>query len=287
MKQINDSLLRHLAIIHLSGPDTLTFLQGQCTQDTARLRQNLPIAGGFCNAKGRLISTVQLVLVSDEPTTVMLIGEASGMQALHEHLKKYAPLFRRMTVDFDQQHFNLFGIADQPETVLSKTRSADDPISAVMPWGAERTLVCTRSPAWPDELADYEPITPEHWRYQDIEEQFLLLDGEQSAVWIPQNVSLDELDGVSFKKGCYTGQEVVARLHYKGQSKKRLFRIKLPTTAPHLNGPVFAADSKIGDIIQFAAGEQNSIALAVLKVDKTDEPLTIGEDRQVPVELLH
>lgn len=287
MTQNSNSDLTHLAGILLSGSDTLNFLQGQSTQDIKRLALHEPIAAGFCNAKGRLISNVRLVLIREEPTEVLMIGEKSGMEALAAHLKKYAPLFRQMTFGYQPDQFQFAGFEGRPDADQLRVRDADDPTLSVMPWAGHRTLVCTHARQAVTGIKDQQPIPEQAWKYQDILEQMLWLDGDQAGEWIPQNVSLDDLDGVSFKKGCYTGQEVVARLHYKGKSKKRLFRLKIPATDATLNAPVYAADKVVGHIIQLARGEQDSVALAVLKVDKADQPLTVGDDPQVPVELLH
>ena len=281
MNEFQTCRLSHLSAIQLSGSDTLNFLQGQSTQDIKRLALHTPVAGGFCNVKGRLISTVQMVLMSQEPTQVLLIGERSGLDALSTHLKKYAPLFRKMTFDDQLDQFQFFGGYRQDEPTSDQTVTA-------LPWGQNRVLYIANNEADPTNLPPTEALmTSSEWAYQDILDQILWLDGTQSATWIPQNVSLDALDGVSFKKGCYTGQEVVARLHYKGQSKKRLFRLTFTADQSPEETGVFAGQTRVGDVIQTAVHNGQGAALAVLKTDKTGEAMTLGETRQVPVELLH
>ncbi|EAR10321.1 YgfZ/GcvT domain-containing protein [Reinekea blandensis] len=280
MNDLQHCQLSHLSAIQLSGSDTLNFLQGQSTQDIKRLALNTPVAGGFCNVKGRLISTVQMVLVSQEPTQVLLIGERTGLEALSAHLKKYAPLFRKMTFDDQLDRLQFFGGYQQDKQTSGETVT-------VVPWGQNRVLYITEQP----DATDFPPtetlIPSSEWAYQDVLDQILWLDGTQSAAWIPQNVSLDALDGVSFKKGCYTGQEVVARLHYKGQSKKRLFRLTFTADQSPDETDVFAGTTRVGEVIQTAVHNGQGAALAVLKTDKTGEAMTLGENRQVPVELLH
>lgn len=284
MNDLQHRELTHLSAIQLSGSDTLTFLQGQCTQDTKRLAINTPIAGGFCNAKGRLISTVQLVLLALEPTRVLLIGERSGLEALATHLKKYAPLFRKMTFEFNPDNHHFYGLRGR--TYPTDLLPADT--LTLIPWGDRRSLLYSSETLSTTGDADApELISPSQWAYDDILERKLWLDNHQSAAWVPQNVSLDDLDGVSFKKGCYTGQEVVARLHYKGQSKKRLFCLSFSADQLPETREVYVDDLQIGDIIQIALHNGQGAALAVLKADKTAEALSIGTDRQVPVELLH
>lgn len=283
MNELQDRELRHLSAIQLSGSDTLTFLQGQCTQDTSRLKRHTPVMGGFCNAKGRLISTVQMVLLDQEPTRVLLIGSRSGLVELAKHLKKYAPLFRKMAFEFDPESVHFYGIIG---SALPTELVTDDTLTLI-PWSAERSLLYSPEPLARPDTNNASVMTPSDWAYQDIIAHKLWLDDAQAALWIPQNVSLDTLDGVSFKKGCYTGQEVVARLHYKGQSKKRLFSLSFTADQEPESSEVYSGDTRIGDVIQTAFHNGKGAALAVLKTDKTDQPLSIGKELQVPVQLLH
>ena len=123
------------------------------------------------------------------------------------------------------------------------------------------------------------------WQVQDIKENKLWLSAEQVERWIPQNVSLDDLGGISFKKGCYTGQEVIARLHFKGKSKKRLFAVQWASEASV--STVMTATGAIGDVIQQASVNGQSYALAVLKEDNISDVMYGDENQQLIIELLH
>lgn len=286
MTEISYAELTHLDVIQLTGQDTLKFLQGQCTQDVMQLKPNQPMAGAFCNAKGRMISNVQLVLVNQEPTEVLMICHKSSAEALFNHLKKYAAFFRGMKLNYASDAYRGFGISGLEEVSLASTQEQFT-TSAVFGWDAQRAMLWQSSDLeLPEFAAEANDQSLNEWQAQDIQSQKLWLDSDQIESWIPQNVSLDELDGISFKKGCYTGQEVIARLHFKGQSKKRLFALTASSDKPFTDS-IYNGEKAIGQVIQRATVGQTQFALAVLPTTASDAPLYLDENQQVEIQLLH
>ena len=104
------------------------------------------------------------------------------------------------------------------------------------------------------------PVLPEAWRLLDIRAGLPVIYTETREMFVPQMTNLHQVGGVSFKKGCYTGQEVVARMHYLGKQKKQLYRLHIATDAPvQVGQPLYAPDSRgqaAGTIVDQAPAPQ-------------------------------
>lgn len=285
MTEIHCSHLTHLNVIRIHGPDALKFLQGQCTQDVMTLTPDGAKPGAFCTAKGRTVTNCWLY--ARQQDDIFLICHADSAALLANHLKKYIPFFRGTQLSFEPDTYAAIGLY-QTGLEFPWVESED---AFTFPWDKTRTILWYRTHSetaktlntW---LSESEEIPLPNWQANDIKQQIPWLDGEQFERWIPQNFSLDDLGGISFKKGCYTGQEVVARLHYKGQSKKRLFSITwqddtIVSRQLYQNGKV------VGDIINIANTEDGVIALTILKADAAGSGLWLDKEEQAAVELLN
>jgi folate-binding protein YgfZ len=121
-------------------------------------------------------------------------------------------------------------------------------------------------PAAADALA--EPAAVEaHWRRADVASGLPQVYGATSEAFVAQMLNLDLLDGISFKKGCYTGQEIVARTQHLGRIKRRLFRLRLPRGDWHVGDEVRLSDGRQGRLTEVVDGDEGSEALAVLPIE--------------------
>lgn len=268
MNEITQHPIKHLASITVCGSDTLTFLQGQCTQDIKKIPSFGALPGAFCSAKGRVVSNVLVHRVNDSQDDFELLCHASSAALLYDHLKKYVPFFRgtkmSITSNAALNMVGYIGTGDRPGFKLNDLMSLE-----------------LNSPAINEELD-----TAEQWLVEEIKQGVLWLDEHQFEQWIAQNINLDSLNAVSFTKGCYTGQEVVARLHYKGSSKKRLYAVRA-TDSMTTSQSISANGKTVGNLLQCAHWGPHSYGLAVIKTDATEGPLFITENEQLQLELLH
>lgn len=268
MNEITQHPIKHLASISVCGSDAMTFLQGQCTQDIKGIASYSALPGAFCSAKGRVVCNVLVHRVNDSQDDFELICHASSVTLLHDHLKKYVPFFRgtKMTIKANEvlNMVGYIGSGDRPGFKLNEQMSVE-----------------LNSLANADDFH-----TAEQWLVEEIKQGVLWLDEHQVEQWIPQNINLDSLNALSFSKGCYTGQEVVARLHYKGSSKKRLYAVRASDVLTTTQS-ITANGKIVGNFVQCAPGEQHYYALAVIKTDATESPLFIAENEQLQLELLH
>jgi folate-binding protein YgfZ len=111
------------------------------------------------------------------------------------------------------------------------------------------------------QLAEYtEPGTQENWALEEIQSGWAWINAETSEQYIPQMMNLQAQDAISFDKGCYLGQEIVARMQYLGQLKKRMYRFSLATdTPPKVGDEVINAEGKqVGEIVACSAVQVSS-----------------------------
>ncbi|RMF19332.1 MAG: folate-binding protein [Gammaproteobacteria bacterium] len=194
-----------LAVIEASGPDTERFLQGQLTCDVSALKTGEGTWGGCCTPKGRLVAVFQLIRLADDRFALVLPAET--VSPCLAHLNKYRVFFK-VTLS-----------TETPLQVICAEASEPLPDTC--------TLLPPRVSGWQHALLPGNGTSSD----DDLSRSLLVAElraglpvilPATSGEFIPQAVGLDTLGGVSFSKGCYTGQEVVARTHYKGKTKKHL-----------------------------------------------------------------
>lgn len=269
MSKISLIPLTHLAVISVQGKDAVKFLQGQCTQDIALVEKGQDSPGAFCTPKGRAVANVWLHTNTTKPQQIDMICAASVAPILHKHLAKYIPFFRG-TQMIVQENLSFYGSLNPETPSEGEHQRVVISENMVLQYGAQ---IAT------------DVDSPAEWLIAEIASGVLWLSAEQSEQWIPQNINLDKVQAISFQKGCYTGQEVVARLHYKGDSKKRLF--SMVVDGQHTLGHLFQQGKNIGTVLQQAIVHNKTYALAVINKNVVNDSFFIDENEQVQAELLN
>ena len=233
--------LSHLGVIRAQGDDAATFLQGQLTNDIKQVDENHSQLSGYCNPQGRLLAVFQIFTYKGD---YYLLLPATLTQETLERLRKFI-LMSRVTLDDvsnDLVRIGVYGKQAGPrlQSVLD-TRLPDSEQNATsfgdftllyVPGHTSRYLVC--GPA--DKMQDLwnkldvhaAAVGAYNWGWQDIQAGLPVVYPETIGSFIPQMVNLDLLGAINFKKGCYTGQEIVARLHYRGKLKRRMYLADIP-----------------------------------------------------------
>ncbi|WP_312227862.1 tRNA-modifying protein YgfZ [Pseudescherichia sp.] len=222
------------ALATLTGADSEKYLQGQVTADVAALTEHQHLLAAHCDAKGKMWSNLRLFR---RDGGFALIERRSIRDAQLTELKKYA-VFSKVTIAPDDEHV-LLGVAGfQARAALANVFTAlPDAEKQVVQEGAtsilwfehpaERFLLVT-------DVATAEIISEklrgeaqlnnsQQWLALNIEAGLPVIDAANSAQFIPQATNLQALGGISFKKGCYTGQEMVARAKFRGANKRALW----------------------------------------------------------------
>ena len=222
-----------LDILTVSGSDATSFLQGQATCNINDITETKGSFGAFCTPKGRTISTFFIIKQNE---SYLLVLPSGLLEKVTKKLQLYI-LRSDVLLNDTQDEFCLFGMTcpDTAESDLNLpdqnyTATGNHEIKAIrFPALQPRFLIIgpTQSAIdlWTDftENQTYHTANSSDWSYLDVISGIPWLNSETSEEFIPQMINLDQLDGISFNKGCYTGQEIVARTHYLGKSKRKMY----------------------------------------------------------------
>lgn len=285
--------LTHLAAIEITGDDAQQFLQGQLTCDIRELTDGKASIAAFCNPKGRAIST--LLAVKSE-SAFLLIAPESLLPAVLKKLQMY--VLRSKVKLSKAEHLILTGLAGLPDNAnlilpdqMFHCSNNAGLLCIKMPSARHRFLcVGTENAAHSSSWRDL-PVGPlNEWRYQDISSGFPWFELSRAEHYIPQMLNIDQLGGISFNKGCYTGQEIIARTHYLGKAKRQLYLAECEGTLPvdadlAIKNPVSL--EKCGDILALQSHGQTSRMLLVLQtVDAQTKNLILDDAEHTPVTLI-
>jgi folate-binding protein YgfZ len=264
-----------LADLSISGPDSFKFLQGQCTTDFREVEKGAVLPGAICSLKGRILFSYLAIPAGD---TVHLLLPQDQLADAHAHLKKYS-IFSKVT---------LTAAADAPLLGIQGSRSAAALADLVTPLpvtgharttgsgvivaalASDRFLFVLPSEHAPNVtsslLAQQAFVSTENaWQLADIRAGLASITTSTRDQFQPQELNYSALAGVSYNKGCYTGQEVVARLYFRGKLKQRLYRLTAEGIAPETIS-IYAGEQQVGNVVNMARNENNGIELlAVVK----------------------
>ena len=206
--------LPDLAVVCVSGPERVSFLQGQLTNDVTKLGASSLMCAGWCSPKGRLLAVPRLV---SHDESILLIVAAAARAALVKRLKMYVLRSKVEVREADEWSVaGAFGDAalfPAGSLVFDCADGAPETLAALgLPSGRKLALV-------PREAASFEADSC--WRAAAIAAGEVWIGPKTADQFVPQAVNLELIGGVSFSKGCYTGQEVVSRIEHIGKTPRR------------------------------------------------------------------
>ena len=253
--------LEHLRILTISGEDAGELLQGQMTQDVRKLEDGKIHITSFCNVQGRVIASAFIQGRNDQYD---LILSSEIIDDLENHLQRYILRSKVLIEQSDEKTFGAYksDIHDDSKECRSLK---NDP-----------KRVLTLSSQVPESIDNF--ITSEEWIRCDIENSIAIINKESTEKFIPQMLNLDILDAVSFSKGCYTGQEVVARVQHRGKIKQRMFKFKTENEDLISHGSEIHHESKkVGTVVISELIDNYTIGLAVINSADNESQLNIGD----------
>jgi folate-binding protein YgfZ len=272
------SELRAVGLISVRGPDAQSFLHAQLTSDIAGLAPSRTQWSGYCSPKGRLLATF---LVWRDDNEFLLQLPDSLREGIQARLARYV---LRARVTLGNAESRLYGVwgddargtvgriagkvpGEAHEVIVAESlrvaRIAIDRFLVLAPSEGAATVRTML-------LSQAREASESVWSRLDIEAGIPIILPQTQDEYVPQMVNLDAIGGVSYTKGCYPGQEIIARMHYLGRLKQRAYRIHLPVNEPPLPGdplysPVFG-DQASGGVLYAAPSQAHGYeALAVVQ----------------------
>jgi tRNA-modifying protein YgfZ len=250
-----------LGILRFSGADALSFLQGQISNDTQRLAENIPTFAAYSNAQGRVLALIYLLPHS---SGVAAILPREILQPTLERLRKFILRAKVRIEDAGDSLVVAGHFGAMPE---SAARYVERDGIGMAPVGRDPNRCwIIGAPAQIEAAADG-ARTETAWRLADIQAGLPQVYAATSEAFVAQMLNLDLLDGISFSKGCYTGQEIIARTQHLGRIKRRLFRLLLPPGAWSVGQTLHLTDGRQGRVTEVIESDGRVEALAVLNVE--------------------
>lgn len=290
--------LDELAYLRVRGADAVGFLQGQLSSDLRLLTPQRAQISSYSNPKGRMLAVLHLLRQGDD---ILIEVHRSVAEATLKRLRMFV-LRAKLTIEDVSANFPAIGLLG-PQAAGSLAALGWEAPAQPLDCAASGDVVIVRRLGQLPRYSVHGPAPAlqalreslpagrfDDWKHADLLAGVPTVYPETRELFVPQMANLDLLGGVSFSKGCYTGQEIVARLHYLGQLKRRLFLLQGETAEPRPGQPLYAAGESqaVGEIVDSvpeAAG--GSLASAVLQLSQAQAPqLHLGAPEGPPLRIL-
>ena len=250
--------LKHLGVIRAQGDDAVKFLHGQLTQDFALLGMHQARLSAFLSAKGRMQAS--FIGFKRSPTEVLLVCSRDLLAPTLKRMSMFVMRARAALSDATED-FALYGVAG--DTLASLTGGAAQDTWAKVDVGTASAIFLPPVAGQPRALwvapaGDAAPegpaLDPALWAWSEVQSGIATLTAPLVEAFVPQMLNYESVGGVNFKKGCYPGQEVVARSQFRGAIKRRAY-LAHTDAEPAVGAEVFAAsdlEQPCGLVVQAA-----------------------------------
>jgi folate-binding protein YgfZ len=257
--------LTHLGILRFTGPDALSFLQGQVSNDTQRLTDNTALLAAYSSAQGRVVALIYLLPHS---SGVIAILPREILQPAMERMRKFILRAKVRIEDAGDSLVVAGHFGAMPQSTGGYIEAEGVGVAPVARDQNRHWLIAAPQKfASAVDTAEAQRIENE-WRLADIRAGLPQIYGATSEAFVAQMLNLDLLDGISFSKGCYTGQEIIARTQHLGRIKRRMHRLLLPPGTWSIGQALRLSDGRQGRLTEVIESGGGIEALAVL----TEEP---------------
>lgn len=281
-------------LLHFTGTQVPNFLQGQLTCDCLQVSESQSVAGALCSVQGRVITDCRVLQLGDGHYALRLGSDVRDIT--RETLEKYA-MFSRTAISQHDDEWSLLGVWGEgaAAAVQAACDGCPDGRDACFRSGdlvacqaddtGEAFELAVRAHALPGVralLASHATErTEKHWQQNELRRGLVRITAELSGRHVPQVLNYDLAGLLDFRKGCYIGQEVVARLHYKGKSKRRcgVYSVAADATVGAGAGLVTGnGERQAGSVLRLvkASGEP-TLAVALVSVDAGEQTLASAD----------
>jgi tRNA-modifying protein YgfZ len=288
------ALLPHLGVIRATGPDAVAFLQGQLTQDVAAMGPGEARLAAFCNAKGRMQASFVMLRSGEEDVLLICSRDILG-----QTLKRLSMFVLRAKAKLSDAtaEFELRGLAGPAiETIAAHAHIAwatvafDNKKVIFLPSAAGVSRALWLAPA-----GTPAPLLPELplgvWPWLEVQSGIAMITQPVFEAFVPQMLNYESIGGVNFKKGCYPGQEIVARSQFRGTIKRRAY-LAHTTGEAQVGQEVFSAgepDQPCGLVAACAAnpggGSDLIVSIQTATAAEGGSALRVGSTGNAPLVL--
>lgn len=259
------------ALIKVSGSDATQFLQNLLTNDVMQLSDGQCQLSGFCNPKGRLLASFLLIRQQDD---YLLLLPEDQLGFVVQRLSMFKLRSQVSVEDCSQQYRVIYVHGDSSVTGIA------------LPWQQHSSLIVSETDQHLAQLnaleaKDYPNVGPEQFSQDLLSHGIPMIKAATREQFTPQQINFEVMGGVSFKKGCYPGQEVVARLHYLGKPNRRMFLCRLNSRLANLSLGDEVTDSNqdvLGHIVNHITHADGDLLLVSFKLSAVGQSAFVAED---------
>ena len=269
--------LNYLNILEIVGEGAIELLQGQLTCDMGKVSSKNPTQGAICNVKGRIISSFIVVAPNDENTNKFwLIGPELMMKKTHDVLKKYSPFYQvEISILSDKDIYGANN--DALESFFPDLNFNDNQYirhSSLVLGYLDKKIRLVITNKGDTIFKDSGEISSDlgDWHLDNFLIKDVEITEDLSEKLTPHEINYDVSERVDFEKGCYTGQEIVARMHYRAKCLPRLYLTEGSNDLAEINMSVEnSAGRRIGSVVKVLKHQKGNYALISIKADELEE----------------
>ena len=263
-------LLKDRALLKLSGSENEAFLQAQLSNDISKLDDSSVQLNAYCQHQGKILALFWVIRAGDD---FLLSFPIDLLDSIKARLQMYVLMADVKITDVTEQYLQMGLIGKSQKDSFT----INEQLSLIL--------------ADPKNLSKFDLTSQDYWDKACIDSFLPEVDITSTETYIPQMLNLDINEvGVNFSKGCFPGQEVVARLHYLGKAKRRLFVFKSDSPLS-IGDTLHCAESKSakasGSVVSQVKFGADFYCLATLEVENKDNKITINNDQGPTLTRIH
>lgn len=278
--------LSDFGAISLSGEEQTKYLQGQVTCDVNSSTDSNLLIGAHCDAKGKVFSVFRLI---NRSSAHLLIQPKASIEGSLKELKKFG-VFAKVSIDIAEDLSFIALVGEQAHTLLQQEfAQVPDSLNPVVQVGSTSLVyLCGKQPRYIiiDEQVAISSLlenlslpmySQSVWNLLEISQGFPILSASTSGSYVPQMLNLQAINGISFTKGCYLGQETVARMQYLGKNKRALFCLNTQLEQAFQADEVIEKQlgdnwRKAGDILAHYQADDGSCVIQAILTNDAEQP---------------
>ena len=282
MKDSGLVFLKNFSELSISGEGSKDFLQGQISADIDKIDENNSSLACLCNVKGRVISSFTLIKDTSGKNRFSLIGPKETIQRTERELRKYIPFYKsEMKI---RNELNLFGCKEEISEILfgdlnfSENNTLSVQNEKLIRFLNKSFILIYASSELSDTLRAISNEDPSEWILDDISNKNVEIDENTSELYLPHDLNYHVNGRIDFEKGCYTGQEIIARMQYRSKNLPRLYLLNsMKEVKTNMVVTKKNSEKKIGSVVSSVKNSNGSTFLVSISKNLEEKEISIRE----------